>query len=42
VKDTKDSIERATWENVLTEFNRLTEKQKSLRAREKKALTKKK
>ncbi len=42
VKDTKDSIEKATWENVLTDFNRLTEKQKSLRAREKKALTKKK
>ena len=42
VKDTKDSIEKATWENVLTDFNRLTEKQKSLRSREKKALTKKK
>lgn len=35
VKETKDAIEEATWEDVLTDFNRLSDKQKSLRAREK-------
>ena len=35
VKETKDAIEDATWEEVLTDFNRLTAKQKALRAKEK-------
>ena len=34
LKDTKDSIESATWESVLSEFNRLTPRQKELRNKE--------
>lgn len=43
VKETKDAIESATWEDVLSDFNRLSDRQKSLRMREKKSnkLTKK-
>ena len=35
VKETKDAIEDATWEEVLTDFNHLTAKQKALRTKEK-------
>ena len=35
VKETKDAIEDATWEDVLTDFNRLSDRQKALRAKEK-------
>ena len=31
VKEAKDAIEEATWEDVLTDFNRLTPRQKALR-----------
>lgn len=43
VKETKDAIESATWEDVLSDFNRLSDRQKSLRMREKESnkLTKK-
>ena len=43
VKWTKDAIEQATWEDVLTDFNRLSDRQKSLRKKEKsnRKLTKK-
>mgnify|MGYP006988932806 CR=1 FL=1 len=34
LKDTKDSIESATWESVLSEFNRITPRQKELRNKE--------
>lgn len=34
LKDTKDSIESATWESVLSDFNRLTPRQKELRNKE--------
>lgn len=35
VKGTKDAIEQATWKDVLTDFNRLSDRQKSLREKEK-------
>ena len=35
VKWAKDAIEQATWEDVLTDFNRLSDRQKSLRKKEK-------
>ena len=35
VKWTKDAIEQATWEDVLTDFNRLSDRQKTLRKKEK-------
>ena len=35
VKETKDAIESATGEDVLSDFNRLSDKQKELRLREK-------
>ncbi len=34
IQETKNSIEKATWENVLTDFNRLSDRQKLLRDRE--------
>lgn len=34
VKETEDAIEEATWEGVLTDFNRLSDRQKELRDRE--------
>jgi len=36
LKNTKDSIESATWESVLSDFNRLTPRQKELRNKENK------
>jgi hypothetical protein len=36
LKNTKDSIESATWESVLSDFNRLTPRQKKLRNKENK------
>ena len=38
VKDTKNSIQEATWQDVLTDFNRLTDRQKELRDRQKRKL----
>ena len=38
VKDTKNSIQEATWQDVLTDFNRLTDRQKELRDRHKRKL----
>ena len=35
VKDTKNSIQEATWQDVLTDFNRLTDRQKELRNKQK-------
>ncbi len=35
VKETKDAIENATWEDVLSDFNRLSDRQKELRLKEK-------